>query len=60
MEPIYLGLLAVLAIGYVVATLWIVFRVIPGIHEELDRQGLDEMQKQRLLVKAVFPPRFHK
>jgi hypothetical protein len=60
MEPLYLGILALLASGYILATLWILFKVIPGIHEELDRQGLDDMQKQRLLVRAVFPPRFHK
>lgn len=47
---VFVGLLA----------LWIVKRVIPGVVKEMDEQGLNDIQKQMVLNKAMFPPRFRR
>lgn len=47
-------------LGLLGASLWIIKRVIPGLIEEMDKQGLNDIQKQMVLNKAVFPPKFHR
>lgn len=47
-------------LGLLGASLWIIKRVIPGLIKEMDEQGLNDIQKQMVLNKAVFPPKFHR
>lgn len=55
-----LALMVVWLLGMVVTALWVVRRVIPGLIKEMDEQGLNDIQKQMVLNKAMFPPRFRR
>jgi hypothetical protein len=39
---------------------WVTRRVLPSIEREMDEQGLNDVQKQMILTKAMYPPKFRK
>lgn len=57
---LYLGVLTLWVGSFVGTAFWVVKRVIPGLIKEMDNQGLNDIQKQMVLNKAVFPPKFHR
>jgi flagellar biogenesis protein FliO len=47
-------------VGVTLVVAWVLKKVMPEIRREMDRQGLNEIQQQMIITKAVFPPKFHK
>lgn len=55
---LYLGVLVLWAGTFIGIACWVVKRVIPSLLKEMEEQGLNDIQKQLILTKAVFPPKF--
>jgi hypothetical protein len=53
-------LAALWVVGVVSFMLWLTFKVIPKIHNELDEMGMSEGEKRKTLTKVAYPPRFFK
>jgi hypothetical protein len=53
-------LMVIWIVGVISFGVWLFKKAIPNIHKMLDASNLTDIQKQQLLSKTMFPPRFRK
>lgn len=47
-------------VGILGIYMWVAKRVIPELRKEMEEYGLNENQQTLLIMRAMFPPKFHK